>query len=114
MIDKSNPFKTPSGYFENLPEQIISCLPEKEKVETPVVSLWDKIKPWAYMAAMFAGIALMVKVFVRPDAGSNILSENGEVSTSDIEVFYTYYENQYVDAEYHETMYNYEDYEVND
>ena len=114
MINKSNPFKTPSGYFENLPEMIIARLPEKEKVETPVISLWDRVKPWMYMAAMFVGIALMLKIFVRQISGNNILAENSEVSVSDIEGFYSYYESQYADAEYRQTMYYYDEDETID
>ena len=112
MIITSNPFKTPSGYFDLLPELIMAHLPEKEKIETPVISLWDRIKPWVYMAAMFVGIALMLKIFVSPVSVNNILAENSEVSVSDIEVFYSFYENQYADTEYRQTMYYYDDYET--
>ena len=112
MINKSNPFKTPSGYLDQLPELIMVQLPEKEKVETPVISLWDRIKPWVYMAAMFVGIALMLKIFVRPASMHNILAENSEVSVSDIEGFYSFYESQYADTEYRQTMYYFDDYET--
>ena len=27
------------------------------------VTLWSRLQPWVYMAAMFVGIALMVRVF---------------------------------------------------
>ena len=112
MIDKKNSFKVPAGYFENLSEQIISRLPEKEIVETPVLSLWEKMKPWVYMAAMFVGIALMVKMFVTPASGTNILAQGSEVSVSDIDTFYSFYENQYIEAEYHQTMYYFDDDEI--
>ena len=59
-----NCFKVPEGYFENLTSEIMSKLPENSEssVEVPKVSLWDKIKPWAYMAAMFIGAALIIRV----------------------------------------------------
>ncbi|MFA6912800.1 MAG: hypothetical protein WCQ61_06755, partial [Proteiniphilum sp.] len=56
-IDKAkNPFKVPENYFALLNEEIMSRLPEKEYVAPPPVTLWEKVKPWVYMAAMFIGI----------------------------------------------------------
>ncbi|MDL2222474.1 hypothetical protein LJB98_00060 [Bacteroidales bacterium OttesenSCG-928-M11] len=105
QISRENPFKVPEGYFEGLSTQILSNLPEREE-ETKVVSLWERIKPWTYMAAMFIGIALMVKVFVgtSPEKSSgNILNLS---SSADIEEFYNYYEEQSIRNEYRETIYS--------
>ena len=54
-IDKSNPFTVPEDYFSRLNEQIMNCLPEKEAIEPQKVTMWDRVKPWIYMAAMFLG-----------------------------------------------------------
>ncbi len=63
-IGTGNPFKVPEGYFENLTSEVMNKLPEKEqpvlKVKQPGV--WDKMKPWVYMAAMFAGAAMIIRV----------------------------------------------------
>ena len=61
----SNPFRVPDHYFENFTQELMNKLPEKEPM--PLMSeptLWDRVKPWLYMTAMFCGIMLSVKVFV--------------------------------------------------
>lgn len=64
-INRKSGMKVPDGYFESLHERVMQNLPEKEIiVERPApISFWTMAKPWVYMAAMFAGIALMFKVF---------------------------------------------------
>jgi hypothetical protein len=97
-IGNANPFKVPEGYFENLSGRILSQLPEKVEQDTKVLSLWERIQPWVYMAAMFIGIALMVKMFVRKPSLDL-------TSSADIEEFYQYYEEQLAGKAYHETFY---------
>lgn len=61
----SNPFRVPDHYFENFTLELMNKLPEKEPM--PLMSeptLWERVKPWLYMTAMFCGIMLSVKVFV--------------------------------------------------
>ena len=63
-LGKENSFKVPEGYFENLTSEVMNKLPEKEKVvfkEEPV-STWTRLKPLLYMAAMFVGAALFIRV----------------------------------------------------
>lgn len=63
-IGKEQPFKVPEGYFENLTSEVMNKLPEKEKVtykEAPVTT-WTKMKPFLYLAAMFIGAALIIRV----------------------------------------------------
>lgn len=59
-----NPFTVPDGYFEGLTSEIMAKLPEQEKssfiIKEP--TLWERMKPWVYMAAMFAGAALLIRV----------------------------------------------------
>lgn len=61
---KDNPFRVPDGYFEGLTQQIMDRLPEREPSQTGLrkVRTWDKVKPWIYMAAMFIGAALIIRV----------------------------------------------------
>ena len=111
QISKANPFQVPEGYFEGLTGQIMSNLPERIEEEVPVVTLWDRVKPWVYMAAMFVGIALMVKVFVNtstPTTETLYLTSQVE-----IEEFYDYYEEQVVKSLYHET-YNSEEFDYSE
>lgn len=63
-VGKENVFRVPDGYFENLTSEVMSRLPEKE---TPAIikrepTKWERIKPWVYMTAMFAGAALIIRV----------------------------------------------------
>lgn len=72
-INRKSGMSVPEGYFDSFTERLMKRLPETEPfVETPA-SMWDKVKPWIYMAAMFAGIALMFKVFTwNTDNAGNI------------------------------------------
>lgn len=60
-----NSFQVPEGYFESLTSEIMNKLPEKEKAASEPeasVTVWTKIKPLLYMAAMFVGAALIIRV----------------------------------------------------
>lgn len=62
-LGKENSFKVPDGYFENLTSEVMNKLPEKEKTfKEETVSTWTRVKPLLYMAAMFVGAALIIKV----------------------------------------------------
>ena len=63
-----NPFTVPKGYMEGLTANIMSQLPEREpEKEVKKVSLMDRVRPWLYMAAVFAGLGLFFKVLVGPE-----------------------------------------------
>lgn len=108
-IGKENPFKVPKGYFEGLTDRIMSELPERVVEEQKPISLWTRVQPWVYMAAMFVGIALMVRLFVgSPERQSvNAFASEGIQleSPSDIEDFYGYYEDQLANLVYREAFY---------
>lgn len=64
-VGTSNPFRVPEGYFEGFTQELMNKLPEKEEVyELQEVTLWQRVKPWLYMTAMFCGIMLSVRIFV--------------------------------------------------
>ena len=71
-----NPFTVPEGYFENFTRELMDKLPEKEVIETqPTITTWQRMKPWVYMAAMFCGLMLSVRVFVgKPSQEAPILT----------------------------------------
>ena len=61
----SNPFRVPNHYFEDFTQELMNKLPEKEPMTSmPEITLWQRVKPWIYMTAMFCGIMLSVKIFV--------------------------------------------------
>ena len=64
-IGKKNPFTVPENYFDDFTQELMDKLPAKEAVlQTEAPTLWQRVKPWLYMAAMFCGIMLSVRIFV--------------------------------------------------
>ena len=64
-MGKKNPFTVPENYFEDFTQELMDKLPAKEVVLQPEApTLWQRVKPWLYMAAMFCGIMLSVRIFV--------------------------------------------------
>lgn len=62
-IGTENPFRVPEGYFEGFTSELMEHLPEKERVvanRTP--TMWEKIRPLVYMAAMFVGAMLIIRI----------------------------------------------------
>jgi hypothetical protein len=84
-IGTDNPFTVPEGYFENLTSQVMNQLPEQKKQDFQIkkpTTRWDRIKPWTYMAAMFAGAALLInigKYNPNPFEDSNDLTAGNEI-----------------------------------
>ena len=77
-----SPFRAPDGYFEEFAQDLMSKLPEKEYLPiTDEPTLWQRIKPWLYMTAMFCGLMLSAKIFV----GSPKQSEFPAINESMIE-----------------------------
>ena len=64
-VGTKNPFQVPDQYFETVVQEVMAQLPEKAPAQ-PLLELtvWQRIKPWVYMAAMFCGIMLSVRIFV--------------------------------------------------
>ncbi|WP_294471069.1 hypothetical protein [uncultured Bacteroides sp.] len=86
-LGKENSFKVPEGYFENLTSEVMNKLPEKEKVifEEEHNSTWTKVKPFLYLAAMFVGAALIIRV-ASSDHKSAAVDDMAVVETVDTEV----------------------------
>ena len=64
-VGTKNPFKVPDGYFTDVTQELMNKLPEKEILyANQEVTLWQRVKPWIYMTAMFCGIMLSVRIFV--------------------------------------------------
>ena len=57
-------FKVPENYFADFNQRMTEMLPDVEI--TPVdakPTLWQRVRPLVYMAAMFAGVWCMMQVF---------------------------------------------------
>lgn len=59
--------EVPEGYFDSVADRIIATLPVNEAAEGVEVpadrTVWQRVRPYVYMAAMFAGIWLMLQMF---------------------------------------------------
>jgi len=107
-IAKVNPFKVPEGYFENFTNGMMSQLPDTVRKDLKRIHLWKRARPWVYAAAMFAGIALMLHLFVgSPSSGTKNYALEGLklTSSSDIDDFYHFYEDGLARLAYDDAFY---------
>ena len=76
-VGRKHGFTDPGDdYFERFTERMAAQLPELEFPQKPAVTLWSRVQVWVYMAAMFAGIALMVRIFApAPKSDIDFLAE---------------------------------------
>lgn len=85
-IGRRSGMTVPEGYFDNFVGQMIRSLPEQEQPDNavaPPMTRWQRIRPYAYMAAMFAGVWCMMKMFSMMGEHTTDLSiENNKVMTA--------------------------------
>ena len=62
-IGRKHGMKVPENYFADFTEKMVESLPEREFPMPEQPTLWLRVRPWVYMAAMFAGVWLMLKMF---------------------------------------------------
>ena len=102
-----NPCTVPEGYMEGLTANIMSQLPEREpEEEVKKVSLMDRVRPWLYMAAVFAGLGLFFKVLVGSEdkaAKTDSLLVKTEVSPASVSALHAAEDEEYL--EYLEEQY---------
>lgn len=69
QLKDKEPFKVPEGYFDDLTNNIMQNLPEKEVEETESVSvtMWDRLRPLLYLAAVFVGLGFFFKTVMPKD-----------------------------------------------
>lgn len=69
QLKDKEPFKVPEGYFDDLTSNIMQNLPEKEVEETEAVSvtMWDRLCPLLYLAAVFVGLGFFFKTVMPKD-----------------------------------------------
>lgn len=94
-VGTENHFCVPDGYFENLTPKLMKRLPAPQKLpyELKEVTLWDKVKPWIYMAAMFVGAALIIRV-----ASSGEMSQESAEISADVTMEEIENEMEYIDV----------------
>lgn len=67
-IARNDGLKAPEGYFEDFARRMADSLPERPELAqmatgVPPRSMWERLRPYVYMAAMFAGVWCMLKMF---------------------------------------------------
>ena len=61
---KDSGFKVPETYFEDFNKRMTEMLPEVEITPVDVKpTMWQRVRPLVYLAAMFAGVWCMMSVF---------------------------------------------------
>lgn len=61
---KTNGMTVPEGYFEDFARRMMDRIPAETPQRAEVErTVWQKIRPYVYMAAMFTGIYLMLNIF---------------------------------------------------
>ena len=70
---KDSGFKVPENYFEDFNKKMAEMLPDVEITPVDIKpTMWQRIKPIAYLAAMFAGVWCMMSVFSHFSNSSNL------------------------------------------
>lgn len=92
-----NPFTVPEGYFERFTEQLMEKLPEREAQPAPKLTLWTRVKPWVYMAAMFCGLMLSVRMFVGEKQSQSPAAISGTTDFTEVP-------DEYIDPIVNQTM----------
>lgn len=88
-VNRNDGMTVPDGYFEDFAARMTASLPEREweKPEPKVLprSIWQRVRPYVYLAAMFMGVWCMMKMFdlMRTDS-SGLSIENNPVMTAAI------------------------------
>lgn len=61
-IGKEHGFKAPEGFLEPTYKHVCENLPERKPVEIPRRTVWQTIRPYVYLAAMFMGLWCTMKI----------------------------------------------------
>ena len=65
-VGKKLPYRVPEGYFTSFKSGLMDSLPEyPAKPEKQRLTAWQRMRPYVYLAAMFAGIWCMMNIFHR-------------------------------------------------
>ena len=68
-------FKVPENYFADFNKRMTEMLPDVEITPVDVKpTMWQRVRPLVYMAAMFAGVWCMMQVFSNFTATDNLNS----------------------------------------
>ncbi len=80
-LNRNDGMTVPEGFFADFNQRMAQALPERPELTAPTPYLprtvWQRIRPYVYMAAMFAGVWCMLKMFsLMGDTGKQPLEAN--------------------------------------
>jgi hypothetical protein len=113
-IGRKDGMTVPNDYFADFQAKMEGMLPYNEEAESTKKikaprSFWGRVRPYVYMAAMFAGVWCMVKMFsLFTPANVDLSIDNNEVLTkalSDENFIYDYLRDDVSDREWLEDIY---------
>ena len=68
---KDSGFKVPENYFADFNKRMSEMLPEVEITPVDVKpTMWQRVRPLVYLAAMFAGVWCMMSIFSHMGTGN--------------------------------------------
>ena len=114
-VGRNDGCTVPEGFFEAFAAKMEASLPENPAAEKPQVvipprTFWQKIRPYTYMAAMFAGVWCMVKMFsLMSPANVDLSIDNNQVlsdALSDDNFVYEYIIDDVSEREIIQEMYD--------
>jgi len=108
-INKQTGMTVPEGYFQQFAIQMEQQLPEQDFERQPQIlprTLWQKVRPYVYMAAMFAGVWCMMKMFTlmqssSPSASSELIAR----AVSNDKYFSEYYDTEIDEIDIYDELY---------
>ena len=82
--------RVPDGYMEGLTNRIMEGLLESPIVEAESISFVERIRPWLYLAAVFAGMGLFFKAIIgiegaHEESATDSLLVRSEISSASLE-----------------------------
>ncbi len=103
----------PEGYFESFADKMMAQIPQEEPkvVEMPRRTLWQTVRPYVYMAAMFAGIWLMMNMFTLFSPVNNVTPSSSQMLLADVtssqsESYFTDYMSSMSDYDLYDDLYD--------
>ena len=82
-LNRDSGMTVPDGYFDDIAAHMSSILPERPEAESTAVilerpTIWSRVRTYVYMAAMFAGVWCMLKMFTLMSGtdGHNTIDSN--------------------------------------
>lgn len=92
QMGRDTGMRVPDGYFENFTSRMVSQLGEPQIVKEKV-TVWKRVTPWLYLAAVFCGIALMVRIFIPEKESPASITETEMTITNENIEDYLFYSN---------------------